>query len=141
MIEQQATVITDEQGKTWLETERKSTCSQCSAKKTCGTGLLSEHVGQRFSRIASVSDESLKQGQKVNVAIPERVLLAGAFRVYLLPLFFMLAAAVLARVLFANSLIEVVAGAAGLVLGLWVAKKTTDNTELLKQIKVTEDLK
>jgi hypothetical protein len=34
-----------------------------------------------------------------------------------------------------------VAGAAGLVLGLWVAKKTTDNTELLKQIKVTEDLK
>jgi sigma-E factor negative regulatory protein RseC len=141
MIEQQATVVRDDHGKIWLQTERKSTCSQCSAKKTCGTGLLSDHVGQRFSRIASVSDSSLKQGQKVNVAIPEQVLLTGAFRVYLLPLFFMFAAAVLARALIANSVIEVSAGALGLVSGLWIAKKTIDNNELLKQIKVTEDLK
>ncbi|THF54438.1 MAG: polyurethanase, partial [Methylophaga nitratireducenticrescens] len=49
MIEQKAKVIRSDESTIWLQTERQSTCDKCQVKKGCGTGLLSEHVGRRFS--------------------------------------------------------------------------------------------
>lgn len=141
MIKQKATVISQQDRQVWLETERQSSCSQCSAKKGCGTGLLSEHVGKRFSRIAVMTDKTLSKGQQVNVTIPEEALLSGAFQMYIVPLLLMFAVAVTVRYLGGGELIEAVAGLLGLAAGFWAVSKHLKDKNVATQINITEDLK
>lgn len=143
MIEQKATVVTDEKGTNWLQAERTTTCSQCSAKKACGTGMLSDHVGKRFSRIAIVNNAELTAGQTVDLAIPERALLKGAFLVYILPLLAMFAFAGIANVFQLGDFAELILGGAGLLVGFLFARHRLNKQNLSSQINIraTEDLK
>lgn len=141
MIEQKATVISQDAHQVWVEAERQSTCGQCQARKGCGTGLLAKHVGQRFSRIAVSTNENLKVGQQVIVSIPEQALLTGAFMMYLLPLLLMFAAATLARMANSGELLEILAGLSGLVAGFYFVKTRLKNKNTGVQVKTIEDFK
>ena len=118
MIEQKATVLRSDESTIWLQAERQSTCDKCQVKKGCGTGLLSEHVGRRFSTIAVPKRQAVEPGQKMNVSIPEEALLHGAFMMYLLPILFMFMGAVISRFIFANELLEIIGG---LMISTWNA--------------------
>ena len=69
MIKQQAKVVSCDDNKVWLEAERQSTCGQCQVRKGCGTGLLANHVGKRFSRIEVAKTDDVTVGQQVELRI------------------------------------------------------------------------
>lgn len=139
MIEQKATVISRDGDIVWVEAERQSTCGQCQARKGCGTGLLARHVGQRFSRLAVATDQKLEIGQQVTVSIPEQALLSGALIMYLLPLLFLFAAAVLARVAGVGELAQIAAGLLGLCAGFYWVKRQIKGHSPGVQVQTTED--
>jgi len=121
MIKQQATVIATDDTSVWLDVERQSTCSQCQVKKGCGTGMLANHVGKRFSRISVEKQDDVIVGQHVQLGIPEESLLQGAFLMYIIPLVMMFLSAAIAQILGVNEAMEIVAGFAGLAIGFyWV---------------------
>lgn len=139
MIEQKATVISQEGNLVWVEAERQSTCGQCQARKGCGTGLLAKHVGQRFSRIAVNTEQRLSVGQSVLVSIPEQALLSGAVMMYLLPLLALFWFAILTRMLGGGELLQIVSGLIGLCAGFfWVRRRVKDNNPGI-QVQSTED--
>jgi len=124
MIKQQAKVVRSDDSTVWLEAERQSTCSGCKVKQGCGTGLLENHVGKRFSQISVVKTNDVSVGQEVNIAIPEETLLQGALLMYILPLVLLFAFAAIAKTLGFNELVEIIAGTSGLLLGFyWVRER------------------
>lgn len=98
MIEEQGRVVAVEPGAVWVETLRKSTCSSCSVKAGCGQGLL-EQLGASGRRgyVRALSDLQLNAGDTVIIGVREDLLVRGSLLVYLLPLFGLFAAAVLAE--------------------------------------------
>ena len=139
MIEQKATVIRSDESTIWLQAERQSTCDKCQVKKGCGTGVLSEHVGRRFSTIAVPKKQTVQPGQQMNVSIPEEALLHGAYMMYLLPILFMFAGAVASRFMFANELVEIIAGLAGLMLGFYWVKNRLKNQKIAIETQIIEE--
>lgn len=139
MIEQKATVIRSDESTIWLQAERQSTCDKCKVKKGCGTGLLSEHVGRRFSTIAVPKHQPVEPGQQMNVSIPEDALLHGAFMMYLLPILFMFAGAGFSRYMFGNELLEIIAGMAGLMVGFYWVKSRLKNQKIAIETQMIEE--
>ncbi|MDC9725230.1 MAG: SoxR reducing system RseC family protein [Gammaproteobacteria bacterium] len=139
MIKQQAKVIKCDDSTVWLEAERQSTCSACKLKQGCGTGLLENHVGKRFSQIAVKRTGDVNLGQTVNVAIPEEALLHGALLMYMLPLFLLFAFSAFAQLLQLNEVVEIIAGISGLLLGFYLVRTRLKNKKNGFQARIIED--
>lgn len=139
MIKQRATVVATDDKTIWLDTERESTCGQCQVKKGCGTALLENHVGKRFSRIAVAKESDVSTGQEVQLGISEESLLHGAFMMYIIPLMLMFVFAAIAQLFSFNEAVEIVAGISGLVIGFcWVHAQFRYNKTGL-QAKIVEE--
>ena len=96
MIEEQAIVVSVNEHETWVETQRQSACGQCSVNKGCGTSLLSQHLGNKSTRIRVINRVSAKPGDRVLIGLPEDAFLRGAMMTYLIPLLLMLLFAIVA---------------------------------------------
>lgn len=131
MIEETATVVERSDGFAWVETQRRSTCSSCSANKGCGTGALSRVLGQRTARMKVLNPIDAQIGDRVVVGMQEAALIRGSLAVYLAPLLSMLLLAIVGQSL-AGQLgvtnpepLTIVFGAIGLVLGgVWLRRFT-----------------
>ena len=86
MITENAIVVSIENNQTWIETQRKSTCGQCSANKGCGTSVLSKVIGNKLSKIKAINNIDAQVGDEVVIGLNEHSLLKGAFMIYMLPL-------------------------------------------------------
>ena len=124
MIEQPGTVIRVDGGDAWVETERRSSCSDCSAKVGCGHAILGKALGRRFNIVRVPSVGELKTGDCVVLGLREEALLRSSFAVYLVPLAGLLAGVLGGSLLAAEAggdLTALIGGVAGLLLGLsWV---------------------
>ena len=89
MITENATVVLIENNQTWIETQRKSACGQCSANKGCGTSVLSKVLGNKLSKMKAINKIDAQVGDQVVVGLNEGSLLKGAFIIYMLPLLFL----------------------------------------------------
>ncbi len=89
MIEENAQVVSVEGEHAWVESERRSSCSSCSAKG-CGTGALSKVLGAKMQRMKVRNPINAVAGDTVIVGIDESVLLKGSLFVYVLPLLLLL---------------------------------------------------
>jgi len=89
MITEKATVVSIDNNQTWIETQRKSVCGQCSANKGCGTSVLSKVVGNKMSKMKVINKINAQVGDEVVVGLNESSLLKGAFMTYLLPLLYL----------------------------------------------------
>lgn len=124
MITETAIVVSIENNQTWVETQRKSACGQCSANKGCGTSVLSKVIGNKLTKIKAINNIGAKVGDEVVIGLNEQSLLKGAFMTYMLPLLFMFLFAVIGQLfsenmqLQNNELLVVVFGVVGLLLGL-----------------------
>jgi len=98
MIEETAHVVAVEGEHAWVETERRSSCSSCSAKG-CGTGALSSVLGAKVQRMRVSNPVNAEKGDAVVVGIDEGVLLKGSVLVYIMPLVLMLAGGLLGETL------------------------------------------
>ena len=89
MITENAIIVSIDNGQTWIETQRKSVCGQCSASKGCGTSVLSKVIGNKLSKMKAINKINAQIGDEVVVGLNEKSLLKGAFMIYMLPLLFL----------------------------------------------------
>ena len=139
MIEQQARVIEIDGDVVWLEADRESTCSNCQVKQGCGTGLLANHVGKKFSKISVHKTTDATLGEVVTLVIPEEALLQGAALMYLLPLTLLFLFSIVTRSFELGEGAEILAGFTGLVTGFAVVKENLRNKQDGIQAKVLEE--
>lgn len=89
MITETAIVVFVDDSQTLIETQRQSTCGQCSASKGCGTSVLSKVVGNKLSKMKAINNINAQVGDEVIVGLTEQTLLKGAFMTYLSPLLYL----------------------------------------------------
>jgi sigma-E factor negative regulatory protein RseC len=129
MIEEPGRVIALESGAVWVETQRKSTCSGCSAKNGCGQGLMDRlGVRERRELIRALSDLQLQLGDPVVIGIREDVLLRGAILVYLFPLIVLFVSALIATELSAAEPYVILAGLGGFLFSWLIVRKRSQRT-------------
>ena len=121
MIEEFAVVTKRLDDHVMLEIERRTACGLCGQKRGCGNatwGKLLRHNSHEFAADCTLN---VNVGDSVVVGIDERVVLSSAFYLYIVPLFTMLVAAVIADTLLNNEFYVMLAAALGLLLGFaWV---------------------
>lgn len=126
MIEETARVVAAEGEFVWVETQRQSTCGGCAARQGCGTATLAKVLGRRRTRVRALNRDAARVGDRVVVGIDEQALVRGSLAVYAVPLLGLLAGGVLGALLqtrlqLAGEALTLVAGVAGLIVGLlWV---------------------
>ncbi len=99
MIEEQVRVIAVKDGQLLLEAQTRSACGGCAAKKGCGTAVLSNVVGKKFSRFQVKNSIGAQVGDVIVVGLEEKALLSGSLVMYLLPVIGMIIMALLADTL------------------------------------------
>ena len=124
MIEERAVVVEAGDGHAWVEIQRRSACGSCAASEGCGTAALGKLWSDRRIRVRAIAEEPLRVGDEVCVGLADGVLLRGALLAYSLPLFLLLAGALLGQVAFAGAGEEpvVLSGVLGLGLGFLVVR-------------------
>lgn len=123
MIEETAQVVAAEGEFVWVETQRQSACGSCAANQACGTATLAKVLGTRRTRVRAINRNGARIGDRVVVGIDESALIRGSLAVYAVPLFALLAGAVLGgllseRLLVSGESLTLGLGIAGLVGGL-----------------------
>ncbi len=105
MLTENARILAIDEDCLWVESIQQTTCKSCSAKSSCGAGLLNKiHTARRnqirvlFSAKQQASDFQI--GDRVVIAIPESLVLKMSLLLYLLPLVGLIAGAALGQYLF-----------------------------------------
>ena len=57
----------------WIETQRKSSCTSCAGKSSCGTQVLSEILGKHNNQFKVLNGSNAKIGDLVLIAIDDNV--------------------------------------------------------------------
>ncbi|CAJ1809193.1 Protein RseC [Aeromonas veronii] len=97
MSEELATVVAIEGDHAWVECERRSACSGCQQQSGCGTGTVAKAFPLKAPRLRVRLTAEVSVGQQIRLGIPQESLLRGAALVYVLPLFCLLAGALLGQ--------------------------------------------
>lgn len=122
MIEEPGIVMNVDADAVWVATQRKTTCGSCAARVTCGQGILTALSADKKPQMIKVrSNLPLHKGDQVTLGIAEETLVRSAFLVYMLPLFFMFAAALSAQALSMSEPWIIFSAVVGFLAGtLWV---------------------
>jgi len=130
MIEESGRVVRTAGDSAWVQTERRSSCGSCSARKGCGTGALAGLFGARTHEVEVRNPIGARPGEEVVLGISESLLVRGSVAVYLVPLLSLVAGAVLAEGLApqlgwaGNDAPAISGGVAGLAAGLlWLRRR------------------
>ncbi len=119
MLTELASVLGVDANGVRVETVRQSACSSCRSKAGCGQKLLAElGQGQRFEVVASNPLQLMLQpGDSVELGIEEASFLRASLMVYLLPLFALILAAIVADQLGVAESMVVASAGLGLLSG------------------------
>ncbi len=129
MIEETGHIISRDGDYAWVETQRKSACSSCSASKGCGTGALSKFYANRFSRVRALNNIDAAPGEAVVIGLQEEALVRGSLAVYGLPLLSLLLMALLGNAVAVEKGMQepdglvALFGIAGLLLGFFLVRQ------------------
>ncbi len=97
MIEEQALVTRCDGTFADVETQRNSSCGNCSAKSACGTAALSKVLGSRRSTVRVLNPIDARPGDQVVIGLEETALTRNSFMFYMLPLLALILGAILAQ--------------------------------------------
>jgi sigma-E factor negative regulatory protein RseC len=124
MIEEPGQVVSLELGAVWVATQRKSTCSSCSANAGCGQGLLDKlAISSQRATVRALTDLNLAVGDNVVIGLREDALVRSSLLAYGLPLLGLFAGALAAEYLAVGEPLTIVAGFTGFfVAGLFVRR-------------------
>lgn len=121
MITETGRVVAIEDDGLWVETIRKSTCSNCAAQKGCGHGVVNKLGSNRSSYIRVLFGDQHPDhfcvDDEVEITIPEQILVGAAFIVYMVPLLLMLVGAAIGESLLSQYMDESFAAIVGCVSG------------------------
>lgn len=141
MLLESGRIVAVEADVVWVETLRRSTCGSCAARAGCGQRLLNRQQGGGRGLVRALSGDTLKAADcrvhdRVEIALPEEVILRGSTIVYAVPIISMILAVALFSALSpgagdAASVAVAVAGlAAGLGLVRWHAVSNRDDPRI-----------
>ncbi len=121
MLLEMGKVVAVEPDCLWVETIQKLTCGSCAAQKGCGQSLLAK-LGAKSSYLRVLLSEqfagvNFKQGDQVEIGIPETVVVNGSLVAYGLPLVMFILMAAIGNQVFAHEVYVILLAFAGLVLG------------------------
>lgn len=125
MIEESGRVVRTAGESAWVQTTRRSSCGNCSARSGCGTGALAGLFGARLHEVEALNPIGAQPGEDVIVGISASLLVRGSVMLYLVPLLALGAGALLAEGLapqldLADSeLPAILGGCAGLAAGFF----------------------
>ena len=131
MVEETGTVIRVAGGTAWVQVERGTTCSHCSARSGCGVGLLGQVFSRRPPPLEVDNRLGAVPGDRVVVGVAGSGLVQGALWMYLLPLVLLVVFAAAGQELAASGLAPgsetpaIAGGLFGLGLGLWAARRAS----------------
>jgi len=129
MLEAQGIVVERDDEFVVVQTQRQSSCGQCSVSQKCATSSLAQLFGRQQTRIKVMNHDNIQVGDQVVIGLPEGALLKGSIILYLLPLFTLLSAALSYEFLAAalhwphDERVTVIVGLLGLGLGLIGVKR------------------
>jgi sigma-E factor negative regulatory protein RseC len=131
MLEETAQVVRINGNEVWVETQRRSSCSSCSAEKGCGTATLSKVLGNRRNVVRVLSAMPLRVGDLVVIGIREQALVRGSLAVYAVPILLLLLGGLIGELgaeqfIWENAeFASVTLGISGLIAGLVWLKRFT----------------
>jgi sigma-E factor negative regulatory protein RseC len=131
MLEETAQVVRINGNEVWVETQRRSSCSSCSAEKGCGTATLSKVLGNRRNVVRVLSAMPLRVGDQVVIGIREQALVRGSLAVYAVPILLLLLGGLIGELgaeqfIWENAeFASVTLGISGLIAGLVWLKRFT----------------
>jgi len=120
LIVESGRVVGKDEDSLWVETIQQSSCGSCSAQKGCGTSLVAKWTSRSsFIRVLleGRDPEEYQIDDEVTIGIPDDVVANGSLFVYLVPLLFMLAAAVAVDSLGVAEPWVILSGVLGLFVG------------------------
>ena len=137
-------IIAIEEHAVWVETQQKTACGNCIAKKGCGQSLLAglhpDRMNQLKISLAGYHGAAPKLHDTVSFEVPEHALLQGAMRVYLIPLLLMFLGPALAVWQQWGELVQIsLAGAglfAGFVLLRWLDSRASGQAYTPRFVKI-----
>lgn len=139
MLTQPARVLSVEQHQVIVESLSKANCPRCAQGVGCGGGVLAKLFGDKSFKLSfdteSLSSEVPEQDQLVQLTVSEKLLVKAALVLYGIPLFSLLAFAIVFSIVFASELIIIFSAVTGFMLGLVAARKISRNLLLKPENK------
>lgn len=120
MIKETTTIVDIEPDCLWVEGVQRLTCGSCTARAGCGQRLLAG-IQSRTSRIRvllSATDTThYRIGERIDIGIPDNVVVKGSLFIYLLPLLGLILSACLVDYWFHREVFTIGAAVVGLLGG------------------------
>lgn len=121
MLETRVLVMQTSQDATWVQPLQTGSCEQCKGKG-CGSSKLGQLFCSKPRQFQVDNPIAAQIGDEVIVTVQEGAILRGIGLVYILPLVFLVVAAMSVSRISTNELYSAAAGSLGLVLGFVLAK-------------------
>ncbi|NMP29967.1 SoxR reducing system RseC family protein [Thalassotalea sp. M1531] len=102
-MEELATVVDLKPDCVVVQSQVKSSCSQCQQVDNCGSGQVAKAFPQPKLMLEIPTQEAFDIGDKVLISIPEQALLSVAWQVYLWPILGLIGFAAIAQFGFFNN--------------------------------------
>jgi sigma-E factor negative regulatory protein RseC len=122
MIEEGARVVGVDGGDALVAVTGAGSCNACAMRRACGTSRMAEPGGERTQVFRVANSIAATQGDRVALAIADSALPKAALLAYLVPLFGLLAGAVLASAAELGEVAVAVGAAAGSAIGVVAAR-------------------
>lgn len=125
-----------------LSCEQQTSCNSCSSQKSCGTGIVSKAVGSKSLFWKLKTTKPVKEGQVVEIGLPEKSLLQSAAVVYIVPLIALVCGALLSHLFIAPTFnlgegVVILSSAIFTVAGIYLAKRLAARLESQSSQQVT----
>ena len=126
----------------WLESRSKKDCALCQKGAGCGGGILAKLTKQSSFQFRLPRDSRASTSDYWQVAIPEHLLVVGAFLSYFLPLIFCLAAAISMPMLIGpvSDLAVAAVSVTALVGGHLVARRLAAKMDLSNHVQLIQQV-
>lgn len=148
MLKEKAYIVNVKHDIAWVETQRKTSCGSCQARKSCGTSVLQKVMGNKRNILQVNNPNHFKIGDEVILGLQETALVKGSLLLYITPLFAMFGLAMFGYLLFQFVGLEYTEGFSilfslgGLGVGFWYvmlsSRKLAGNAEY--QAKIIEKI-
>lgn len=137
MIIETGKVVSVEPEGLWVETITRSVCGSCKAEKGCGQSLMAKWAGHSsyiWVLLEGRDPTKYRQGDAVEIGVPEEVVAKGSLFIYSIPLITLLLFTFVANKLFSSEPLIVLSGLVGLCVGgllvRWHAERNRFNPNL-----------
>lgn len=122
MAVERALVLDVKEQRALIQTQRRSACQSCQLENSCGQGLISKMSSERSMELWLDNVLDAQVGQTVTISIPDEGLLQASVLMFVIPLLLMVLGAGAAMLLMGSDLAAIIGGAAGLLLGFYIAR-------------------